>query len=263
MGEFKSGISKVNKPKIESSSNQNIEMIFDHCFEISEIAENDIIPVGGESMFSAKVNVTAIADFENLKDFFVKTRKLAEGYNLIKIEKQLVAQGVNINPEIFAKLIAFSRSYDEQFPYNPQGANSRQKIYEEKDIKISDVFRLNSAECAEISALAQVYLQNESIQSRYFSGEVCWNKDGENLESEAHSFILLEDGDKTYIYDPANPFTLPNGKFPSLYTIDKDFNSEVRQGQKRLVTAKNIISDQEAYFGVNNQTYIDPERHIV
>lgn len=247
----------------KESWDQKIEKIFDHCFEIKKIEENDFIPVGGESMFSSETNIKAKADFENLKDFLNNTHSMADEYNVTKIKEQLTAQGININPETFAKLIAFSRNYDKQFPPNPQGAIIREKLYKEKEVKISDVFVSNGAECAEIAALAQFYLQREGVQSSYFSGEVCWDKDEDNPESESHSFILLKDGDKTYIYDPTNPLTIPSGKFPSLYTTTKDFESEVRLGKKRFVTAKGIGSNKEAYFGVSNHTNVDPERHIV
>ena len=248
-------------PKLEGQPDQKIEKLFDHCFEIKKIEEGDKIPVGGESLMSSETNVYVIADFEKLNDFLQSTHTLAEGYNLSKIKDQLVAQGVEITPKTFAELIAFSRSYNEEYPANPEGAALRKKLYEEKEVKISDVFASNSAECAEIAALAQVYLQQAGVDSLFFSGEVLWKKDDEF--AEAHSFIILKDKGKTYIYDPANPLSIPNGKFPSLYTIEKDFDTEVRTGQKRFVTAENIGTKNEAYFGVGSNTNVDPERHIV
>ena len=109
---------------------------------------------------------------------------------------------------------------------------------------MSDIFGANTAECAEIAALAQGYLQQEGIPLSYFSGDVLWNKDEES--SEQHSFIVIRQGDKTYIYDPTNPVNATFGKFPSIYTTEADFDEKMARGQKRFVTAKNLLSKRGA-----------------
>jgi hypothetical protein len=248
----------------EQQPKEKIEKLFDHCFEIHKLEESDHIPVGG-SMLSSETNIEVIGDFNNLKDFFEETSKLEEGYDLPKIKEQLVSNGVGIKEETFANLIAFQRNYDKNYPANPHASATRSNLYKErykgKEINLSDIFKANIAECAEIAALAQFYLQQKCINCSYFSGEVLWNRDDEF--GEAHSFLILKDNGKTYIYDPTNPLTMPKGKFPSLYTTDKDFDKEVRLGQKKFVTAKNIVTGTEAFYGVGSNTNVDPDRHIV
>jgi outer membrane lipoprotein-sorting protein len=126
---------------------------------------------------------------------------------------------------------------------------------------LSDIFESNTAECAEIAALAQAYLQQESITSTYFSGDVLWNKDTEF--SEEHSFLIVRDGEKVYIYDPTNPTNTTQGKFPSIYTTQANFEEETRKDEKRFITTQNLISRREAYYGVNNGSNIIAEEHII
>ncbi len=250
-----------NQEKVKDS--EKIKRLFGHCFEISEFKEGDRIPVGGESILSDKVNIKVIGDFENFKQFFLEAQELANKQNLPKLKEYLNSQGMEINEKLFANLFAFTKKLEEKYPDNPKKAETRRKLYGEKDkeIKLSDIFNSNIAECAEIAELAQKYLQEENIPSTYFSGEVLWNRDAEY--SEAHSFVVIRQEDKIYIYDPANPINTTSGKNPSIYTAEIKFDEEMAKGQKRFVAAKNLLSKKEAFYGVNNGTSVIPEKHIV
>lgn len=251
-------------PEAESLPKQEkIKQLFGHCFEISNFEEGDRIPVGGENIFSPEVNIKVEGDFENFKEFFQATQDIAHKYDLPKLKEWLSSQGIEIDEKLFAELFAFTKKFEQKYSDNPESAESRNKLYKEKgkQLKLSDVFNANSAECAEIAALAQGYLQQEGISSSYFSGDVLWNKEEEF--SEEHSFIIIRQGEKNYIYDPANPTSTSSGKFPSLYTTEADFDEEMAKGQKRFVTARNILSKKEAFYGVNNGTNVWVEKHIV
>ncbi|MBI1927304.1 hypothetical protein HYR99_24070 [Candidatus Poribacteria bacterium] len=241
----------------------NVKQLFGHCFEISKLEEGDRIPVGGESIFSSEVNIKVTADFETFNEFFQEVHDLASQYDLPKLKEWLDSQGIEVDERLFASLFAFTKKFAQTYPDNPERAAARCTLYQERgaEIKLSDIFHANSAECAEIAALAQRYLQQEGIPSAYFSGDVLWHKEEEF--SEAHSVIVIRQGGKVYIYDPANPTHTTAGKFPSLYTTEADFDAEVVKGQKGFVTAKNIVSQKEAFYGVNDGTNIWAEKHIV
>lgn len=164
---------------------------------------------------------------------------------------------------MFANLFAFTKKFEQRFPINRQANQSRWRLYREKgkEIKLSEVFAAKATECAEIAALAQGYAQSEGIPATYFSGEVLWDKGHEF--SEPHSFIVIRQAGKTYIWDPANPLQTDQGVFPSVYLAEADFDSQVSRSQKRFVSTKNILSKRVAYFGVSNGTNILPERDIV
>lgn len=254
-------ISELSTP--EAGEVEKIKQLFGHCFEISKFDEGDRIPVGGESIFSTEANINVTGDFENFRQFFTETRELAGKYDLPKLKEWLSAQGIEIDEKLFATLFAFTKKFEEKYPDNPERAEARRKLYseKEKEIKLSDIFGANTAECAEIAALAQGYLQQEGVPSTYFSGDVLWDKDWEF--SEEHSFIVIRQGDKVYIYDPTNPVSSTSGKFPSIYTTDVKFDEEMAKNQKRFATAKNLVSKKEAFFGTNNGTNVWAEKDVV
>lgn len=242
---------------------EKIKQHFGHCFEITNFDEGDRFPVGGKSIFSTKADIEVIGDFENFKQFLTETHELAGKYVLPKLKEWLSSQGFAIDEKLFATLFAFTKMFEATYPDNPESAELRRKLYSDKgsEIKLSDIFSANTAECAEIAALAQRYLQQEGVPSTYFSGDALWNKE-ENF-SEEHSFIIIRQGDKTYIYDPANPVNTTSGKFPSIYTTEANFDEEMARGQKRFVTAINLLSKKEAFYGTNDGTNIRAVMHIV
>lgn len=237
--------------------------LFAHCFEISRFEEGDRIPVGGESIFSDETDIGVNGDFESFKEFYGQTRDLAHKYDLEKLKDWLSSNGIDVNPKLFAVLYAFTQQYEKKYPRDPKGSIRRNELYANKGagLKLSDVFAANSAECAEIAALAQGYLQTFNLPATYFSGDALWDRDNEY--SEEHSFIVIRLDGETLIYDPTNPTETNAGKFPSIYALNADFDAEMAKNQKRFVTARNLLSKKEAFFGVNNGTNVIPEKHIV
>ena len=148
---------EVQKPK------EKAEQLFGHCFEITKFDEGDRIPVGGESIFSSEVNIGVTGDFENFKQFLAEAHELAGKYDLPKLKEWLGSQGTEIDEKLFATLFAFTKKFQEKYPDNPERAEARRKLYSEKgkEIKLSDIFNANTAECAEIAALAQGYLHKK------------------------------------------------------------------------------------------------------
>lgn len=237
--------------------------LFGHCFEISKIEEGDYIPVGGKSRFSDKTDIKIEGDFSSFENFYQKIDDLIEKYKSSNLSEWLRSNKVELDEKLIIPMIAFTKAYDKIYPQNPLKEAERANLCNAKreKIKLSDVFSVNSAECAEIAALAQGFLQREGIPSSYFGGDVLWDKEQEF--SEEHSFVVIRQGDKVYIYDPANPTNTISGIFPGLYAIEADFDEEMAKGQKKFVTAKNIFSKKEAYYGVNNKISINPKKDII
>ena len=224
---------RIQTPVIEAGKAEKIKKLFGHGFEISNFEEGDQIPVGGENFFSTETNIKITGDFENFQQFLAEIHELAGKYDLSKLKEWLQSQDFKIDEKLFATLFAFTKKFEEKYPDNPERAAARRKLYNAKggEIRLSDVFDGNIAECAEIAALAQKYLQQEGVPSAYFSGDVLWNRDTEF--SEEHSFVVIRQGDEIYIYDPANPVSATDGKFPSIYTTEPDFDDEMAKGQKK------------------------------
>lgn len=239
---------------------EGIEKLFGQSFEVKKLENGKPIPVGGRNIFTNNLDKRVTGDFDHFSPLFQEMYNTIETYNSDNLKKWLEAQKLPIDPKLIATLTAFTKKLGDRYPITPENAAVREKTYSEtgegKEIKLSEVFENQSAECAEIAALAQYFLQSEGIDSSFFSGEVLWKKDYEF--GEKHSFIVIRDKDKQYLFDPANPTKAQDGMYPSLYTVKADFNAEVRKGQKRFITGANILTKQEAYFGVGNGTNVSP-----
>lgn len=239
---------------------EGIEKLFGQSFEVKRLENGKPIPVGGSNIFTDNFDKSVIGDVDYFNSLFQGMHSAIETYNSNNLKKWLEAQQLPIDPRLIATLTAFTKKLEDRYPITPDNAVARENMYAEtsggKEVKLSEVFESNSAECAEIAALAQYFLQDEGVDSRFFSGEVLWKKDYEF--GEKHSFIIIRDKDKQYLFDPANPTKAQDGMYPSLYTIKADFNAEVRKGQKRFVAGTNILTKQEAYYGVGNGTNVLP-----
>lgn len=257
----KLNMSELGLDKEESYEQPKIEKLFGHSFAIDKFAEESYIPIGGDNVFSQEVNVGIKGDFIKFKDLFDSSNELADKYNFEDLQKWLEGLGIDISPKLFGTIFAFTKQFEQYYPDNPNRSVERRKLYKElgKELTLSNILDANAAECAEIAALAQFYLQDKT-PSEYISGDVLWKKEHEF--SEPHSFLRIKDRNKTYLYDPANPTSTTGGNFPSIYTTEANFDEEIRQNQKRFVTAKNLIGNKEAYFGVSDGTDIR-EKHIV
>ncbi len=261
--------SNINPRKIEiglesiRKEGKKIKKLFGQSMEISKIDAGDQIPVGGKSFLSDGTDIKVIADLEVFDEFFSKMHEDLAKLDLSKIKDWLKHNNIDdIDERLFAILYVFNKHYEQKYPRSPKGDEERKSLYrKEKETKLSDILNANCAACAEIAILAQYYLQQEGIHSTYFIGEVLWDK---KLEfASPHSFIVIRHNDKTFIYDPANPVRFKNGKvLPSIYITEANFDEEVNKGVKRYVTARHILIEKEACFGVGNQTNIR-EKDIV
>jgi ABC-type Fe3+/spermidine/putrescine transport system ATPase subunit len=256
----------------ESSSEENpsrVENLFGHGVKISHIDEDDEIPVGGHRIKDT-MDTMLKCDFEELEDFdeFFEDalEQLTEDERLKKIGAWLEQDEVDVDAELFAKLVAFRKVYEEQLQgrRDAETGKERKSLYQEserKQAKLSEVLDGGTQRCAEIAALAQYALQEGGIDSAYIGGDML--RDREHEFASEHSFILVEHEGEEYIYDPSNPVQTNQGAFPSLYRTEASFDDEVHKQKKRFVKAKNIISERELYFGVSDGTNIIPERDLV
>lgn len=239
---------------------EGIEKLFGQSFEVKKLEYGKPIPVGGSNMFTDKLDRSVVGDFDHFSPLFQEIHSAIETYDSDNLRRWLEARQLSIDTKLVAMLTAFTKKLGDKYPITPDNATVRRNMYakadEDRQVKLSEVFKSQSAECAEIAALAQYFLQSEGINSSFFSGEVLWNKDYEF--GEKHSFIVIRDKGKQYLFDPANPTKAQDGIYPSIYTVKTDFDAEVRKGQRRFVAGINILTKQEAYFGVGNGTNVSP-----
>ena len=261
------GVKESEKEELKKP--EKIEKLFGHCFEIKKFENNDLIPVGGEHIFSSEADIKIIGDFDSMDKFFQEIHKFSSLVDRKRVKDYLEKQNLDIDEELFIPLYTITKALEKKLP-PPQTEEERQererkreelyKKYKNKEIKLSRIVNEKIAECAEISALAQYALQKENISSSYFSGDLLRSKEQEF--SEKHTFIVIRHKGRIYIYDPANPINTTGGLFPNINIVEVNFDEEMRKGQKRFVTAKNILKERgvkDVYYGVNNMTQVSAE----
>ena len=248
------------EPDQIDSGDGKIVKHFDHCFEIAKIEDGDYLPVGGENCFSDETNIKAHVNVGDFDKFLTGVHKLVDECNLWEFKRWLDSYKIEIDEKLFSILFVFTREFEKNYP-SKRAEKTRKELYTDGYVALGDICSIGVHECAEIAAVAQMCLQREGISSTYFSGEVLWNKDIES--SEPHSFIIIRDKGKVYIYDPANPIYSQAGEsFPAIYTTKTDFDKEMAKKEKRLVTAKRMIVNKEAFYGVGDGTNILIKKHI-
>lgn len=258
-----------NKKETNQKDHDRLKRYFGHCFEISEIEENDLLPVGGNSTLNSEFNVMVRVDFNSFEEFFNKTSESIKTLSLNDLEKWLDSNNINVDVQMFAHLFAFTRALEKHYPIEKDNRKeNRRLLYDESGnkLKLSDIFSKNVGMCAEIAALAQGYLQTVGITSTYFSGDLISKSNlnpSEDEFSSPHSFIVIRHENALYVFDPARPTKTNGGDFPSIYQFEVDFDSEIQKDEKKFIAGKNLISKKISYFGVNNHTVVWPDKHVI
>lgn len=246
----------------ESDQTPKIEQLYGRSYKIDKLSNGDHLPVGG-SIFDNELTTKLELDFDKFTEFTKDTQQLAANYDKEKLKEWLVSADIDIDAELFAKLFAFGEMLKTRYPVDSSDTTMRMGLYHQSPNiapTLSHIFSNGAQECSEITALAQYFLQQESVKSSFLNGEVLWDKT--NKWGEPHNFIFINSGTDQYIYDPSNPTSTTQGDFPSIYTTKANFMEEIRRDKQSFVTADNIISKKQAYYGVGDGTNIS-EHNIV
>lgn len=250
--------------KLENKVEQKekIKHFFGTSFEVENIEDGDLIPVGGSNFLSGNMDVNVRVDSNEFNQFLEEINVLSRKIDLIELKKWLNSENIDFDENLFALLFSFSQKLNEKYSLDLEKVGKRNEFFRmnNNEAKLSDIFNNNTEACMEISILAQMYLQKEKINSSLFNGDVLWNKDFEF--SENHTFIVIENDGKEYIYDPSNPLNSDsNIKIPNIYSVD-NFKKEISTGEKKFIKAKNLFTQKEAYYGANDGTNVS-EKNIV
>lgn len=262
----------MNESSSEVIKNSNqIERYFGTSFSIRTVNDGDVIPIGENILDGSSYNL--IADFSNLRSFFDETnnalrKKISDSESLKQLQEWLSSQNIDIDPRIFMSCYVFTRKFLEKYPdfYKNiiERGQKRKKILDsEKNVKLSTLFKEDAFECAEISALAKRFLQENDINCVYFNGDMLSSDQDEF--SENHSFLIILHNGEIYLFDPANPTNTTQGFFPSIYELktgDKDsFFQEIRS-RKVFFPFEDVLTRKVIYYGVNNGTNVSKEKDL-
>lgn len=244
----------------------NFEKLNETNCRISDIQNNDKILIGGS--FLGKLDLAVTADTDNFENFFKIVEKNASSFeNNENMKKWLNSCAPDFDIRIFSHMYAFDNVLRKIYPDLSSNISKRQGFYNQEGNKtLSQSFKTGVCQCAEIAILAQTYFQRQSIETKYFGGELLHSLSEEF--GEAHSFITIKTEKDDYIYDPANPMLNTGIYLPRISTIEatpaqkKQFENKIRsQNGKRncaFLEAKNILTKSSWYYGCGDGANVFP-----
>ena len=188
-----------------------------------------------------------------------------------KIKKFLDSKNVDFDIEAFIHLFCFQNYVRELFPNYIKNEPNRRKlmdtynISEKNPMPLSVAFKEKIVSCAEMSLLAQLYLQHCGITSFLYLGNTFFNneiRDNSELRGDAHAFLNIRIKDKAYFYDPVNPIIIDKYEMPAIMDYSGvpkkeqlDFVSRLLKGVPDNGRAAAYIETKDIYNSGRNWLY--------
>lgn len=244
----------------------NFEKLYEASCRIDDIKNNDEILIGGS--YPGKLDLTVTADIDKFEDFFQIVEKNAD--NITKSEKTklwLNNMAPGFDMAIFAHMSAFDNVLRIKYPNLSSNLSKRKSFYNPGQSKLlSQAVEEGVCMCAEISVLAQVYLQRQGLKTKYFGGELL--RSDQDEFGEPHSFIELKIEKEDYFYDPASPTPSSGIYIPKISSVEatptqkKQFENKIHTENNRrncaFLAAKDIITKSTWYYGCGDGGNIFP-----
>jgi hypothetical protein len=244
--------------------------LFHHCFEIEQIYEGDLVPVGGGMIGSKAMPWKVRVNFDQ---FYPKFAALVEKnqpqFKNVAWQKWLKNASPTVDVGLLTTLQTFTAAFEPKRKAMQNNEHQRKQQYDtapENCIPLSEMFKSNNAMCVEIALLAKRFLDEKGIRSRFFSGEFMHSYTaGEINVPEPHAFLIIEHQGKEYIFDPTQPTQLQNNRMVfSLFEPCASFalRREELQNDCLMIAAKNVLTKDCRYYGVGDHGNV-PESLIL
>lgn len=175
----------------------------------------------------------------------------------------------DLDPQLTTLLQSFTTAFETKRKIQSTNIQERNALYDgapEQTVPLSSVMNANKAMCVETALLAKKFLDGHGVKSRVFSGEALFDyAPGDIHYPEAHTFLLIEHKDREFIYDPARPTLMADGR--ALFTVLSpscawQAQTEAMQNDCLMVAAENILTKKTAYYGVGDGGNV-PESHMI
>lgn len=217
-------------------------------FEIPHIKRETKVPINKNNL-DKKLYVDFNRNLEEILDSAkLNTNKVDKDH----IKDWLELNNFDIDPELFIPLNMFTNSFNKYHGYKTN-TFERYKIYKEKTPKLSEIIDKKIAHSSEVSALAQIYLQDINIDSSYFLGNAKLNK--ESKKSSKHTYNLIDFNGESYIYDAINPVIKINNThnkekliLPRIQKVN-NFKDNINKNKKYLIKSEGLIDNKEIFYG--------------
>lgn len=236
------------------------------------LENHELIPVWWSSLLHNTSDRFVETDFENqlFVDFFNKVSETEDHYiRDINAIERIESVCPNVNKQLILSLIAYTMNYQKFFQWNVLADFTSYKITQERKTAyrdniplLSDIFKKNLQQCVEQSILVQKYLQNRWFNSQIINWEVMWKyRKWDTNFGGPHSFILIDNNNKEYIYDPTNPISTNDGSIvPRISTwLPNKLMPIFTWNEKKYIKTKDVIWWIVSYYGSWNLTGVSDE----
>ena len=238
-------------------------------YEMSEIKQNDIVPVSpGKHCGSVKeCPGKFVADLSSFDDFF---KKVDEALPIVK-KKLTTPEKLNwknstvpqLEDNALYHMVAFIMTFEQQLRKNI--ADSKQKrnaFYRENTPLLSQAFDSNNAACVECATLAQYYLENKGFDVKMMSGIFIREQDiADYTPLSDHTFNILRSNNQLYVYDVAK-----NNMATAEITLAQEKQIEARKENHEkkdnltMIETKSFFgsADSVCYYGFGRGSILNP-----
>lgn len=230
--------------------------------KVKNIGVGDTIQVGEKAFLRIdKIPEEILQAFDTIKQGATKQIDNPHNTEILKQQK------IPMSQFLFTHLMGFARHIAEGFPdlKDTNYMGTRTELYHKKGtVNFSELFDNKSFQCAEYAVMAQLYLQSIGVDSEYVGGEFINTPVAEF--GDQHSFVIIHEKDKDYIFDPANEIklstTLANISLIELNPKQKLKIQGILTGKGRKVAffeTTNLITKNKMYYGYGDSCNILPE----
>ncbi|MBC8494542.1 hypothetical protein H8D36_00130 [archaeon] len=214
-------------------------------------------------MFSEDLETMLLIDWDGVSQMVNEIMDVNHTLDRPRVKSWLESDNFDINEDLFATLYSFVNFYAQKIGTKPD-IEARRGMYRAGVPRLSDIIGLKAAQCVEISALAQLYLQEAGMDSSLFTGEVLWKKKHEF--GEMHTFIPLKFEGKEYIFDPANSHRTSISDesamlLPRIQVV-QNFRERVGRDRKTYVDTRSVFNSEPVWYGVGDQSNVTPDDFV-
>jgi len=242
--------------------------LFNHCFYINHVQQNDAVPVGGGTVGSVdapwRVCVdygTAFTKISAAADEYTKHYRNPAWINWLSERAPDVDPDLMVNVQSFVAAIQGVRTGQGQCP---QDRNAMYLKAPHNTVSLTEVYSSANAMCVEMALLGKMYLDTKRVCSSFYSGETLVGSAAQDAhDSVPHSFLVLKSGGQEYVFDAALPNMSAGGDMLALLNPCRSLlqGDDLRR-DLLFVECEDVLTKQKRYYGVGDCGGV-PDSYVV
>ncbi len=248
--------------------------LYEGAYVAKDIKIGDTLPMTASSLYDQEGRPQSKPDVLELDGTAQKlVDTLNDVYNRIntdvarkQYQEAFNKNNIDISVDAFfactTVLIGRKKYFSESFADEERAMRRTGQYVMNKSRSFDEVLNAREMMCGEYGAVAQLFFQKLGLESELFVGQrVAPDKNGlPDNEAEAHTFLVLNDKGKRYVFDQMLDRKMSQGIYPVIRKIplaEKEWNSFVSHirpqyegGEAGVFPAADIFNNHIQYYGV-------------